>query len=159
MLGERVYVDLVVPRTSVAAKMRLLSSSEDTAAELATLFGLRELGFDDKTPMHIWDRVWRREYNARVMSIAVRDPNDVSKPLDAIEQWRECDEDQINALNVKYNDLGNKIDPLGSTVELTQTEHDALASAAKKKLADTLLSYGSRKLALFAISLVDQPAT
>lgn len=159
VIGLRVHVDVMVPRTAIAGSMRLMSTNETTDAEFATLYALRDKGFDDKTPSHIWVKVWNREYNARVMSIAVRDPKDITRPLDSIDEWRECDEDQVVALFVQYNDLAYRLDPLGSTEKITSEELEAIQSAAKKKLADTLLSYGSRKLALFAITLVEQPAS
>ena len=159
VIGARVHVDVVVPRTQIAGKMRLLSRSEMGEARVATLHALAQLGIDKATPSHIFVEEWNAEFNARVLSLAVREPKDATRQLASIEEWRECDDDQIVALFVQYNDLANKIDPLGETVELTPDEIAAMTSAAKKKLADTLLSYGSRKLALFAISLAAPPAS
>lgn len=158
VLGAREFVDVVVPRTSIAGRMRLLSRRENNEARLATLHALAAMGIDSKTSSSIYVDEWNAEFNARILSTAVREPKDIDKPLADIEDWRQCDDDQITALFVQYNDLAYKIDPLANPSELAKDEIDAMSSAAKKKLADILLSYGSRKLALFAITLADQPA-
>ncbi len=158
-IGARIYVDVVVPRTQIAAKLRLLSRSEMSEVKVATLYALNQMGIDKSTPIDVYAQELNAERDARIVSLAVRDPRDVTKPLASIEDWRQLDDDQIIAMFVQYNDLANRLDPLGETMELSVEEIAAMTSAAKKKLADILLSYGSRKLALFAISTVEQPST
>lgn len=160
--GTRMHVDVTVPRTAIAGKMRLLSSREMTEAKLGTLFALEQMTpqVNKDTPGHLYVQVWNTTFNAFVVSVAVRDPLDTSKQLADIEEWREqCDDDQIVALFVKYNDLAERLDPLGDTIALSVDEIAELGAAAKKKHADTLLSFGSRKLALYAISTAEQPST
>lgn len=158
VLGARVHVDVVVPRTKIAGKLRLLSRSEMAEARLATLYAFSQDG-RDKAPAHIYAEEWNIELDARIVSLAVRDPNDVTRQLADINEWRECDEDQIVALFVAYKDLADRLDPLGENVEITVEELRQMTEAAKKKHDDILTSFGSQKLARFAITLVDQPAT
>jgi hypothetical protein len=160
--GTRMHVDVTVPRTTIAGKMRLLSSREMTEAKLGTLYALEQMTppVNKDTPSHLYVQVWNTTFNAFVVSVAVRNPLDTTQPLAGLEEWREqCDDDQIVALFVKYNDLAERLDPLGDTITLSIEEIAELSAAAKKKHADTLLSFGSRKLALFAISTADQPST
>lgn len=159
VVEARVHVDIVVPRTQIAGKLRLLSRKEMSEARIATLFALRENGIEKNAPSHIFVEEWNNELDARIMSLAVRDPNDVMRALASIEDWRECDEDQIVSLFVQYKDLADRIDPLGQGVGLTEDEVRAMTEAAKKKHDDILLSYGSRKLALFAISSAAPPSS
>lgn len=104
---------------------------------------------------------WQCEIAVRHLALAVRDPADTAKPLASLEEWRDCDDDQIAALWQRYQDLREEIDPLANLEQLTEAEFAAIRLAAKKKPpeVDLLTSYGSRKLAAFVISTVEPPAS
>lgn len=163
-LGARVHIDVQIPRTQVAAKMRLVSRSEELGivAETREMLRQRKLPLDAAALASLgMVNEWNCEIAARTLAIAVRDPEDTSRPLASLEEWRECDDDQIGALWEEYQDLRERIDPLKNYEQLSEQELAAMVSAAKKKPPeiDLLMSYGSRKLALFAISTVAPPAT
>lgn len=157
LVGERVYRDVVIPRTNVRGKMRLITRAEksqireDVRRELGgrgfpvDVSALSALGAGEE---------WHAELAVRTLQKAIRDPNDPSLELAPLEDWRDCDEGQLDALLTEYEDLEALLDPLGGTVELTEGELAALVDAAKKKAVNLLLSYGSRKLAALVTTLV-----
>lgn len=168
--GAPVYVDVVIPRTTIAGKMRLLGRHESLSirAEAMLAFAEKKIAIDPNgfTAPGILNE-WNCEIAVRHLAIAVRDPADPTKPLGSLVDWRGddqrlgCDDDQIAALWQQYQDLRERLDPLAAPEQLTEAEHAALLSAAKKKPPeiDLLTSFGSRKLAALAISLADRPAS
>lgn len=162
LLGTPVHVDIVVPRTTVKAKMRLATRAERFEAEAETRRVLQAAGFPvDATAVSALGAhdQWQYELGARILAVAVRDPGAPECPLAPLEEWRQCDDDQLDALWDRYEDLEAELDPLGTGPGLTKEERTALIAAAKKGDASLLMSYGSRKLALFAISSAEEPAS
>ncbi len=162
LLGARVHVDVVIPRTQIAGKMRLLGRLETSTARADARRELAERGIstdprDLMSPV-IMDE-WNNEVAVRTLAIAVRDPRDTELPLDTIEEWLQCDDDQIAALYIDYKDLATRLDPLGTDTQLTDQEMSAIDSAAKKKAVELLMDFGSRKLALFMTTSVVPPAS
>lgn len=162
LLGTPVHVDIIVPRTTVAAKMRLATRAERFEAEAEARRVLQAAGFPvDATAVSALGahEQWQYELGVRILAVAVREPGDPARQLASVDEWRQCDDDQLDALWDRYQDLEAELDPLGAGPGLTKEERTALIAAAKKGDASLLMSYGSRKLALFAISSVEEPAT
>lgn len=161
-LGGRQHVSVVVPRTQVSGQMRLLGRGESSDVTFAARKHFQDRGVE-LTPSAmatpgVMDE-WNCEVAVRHLAIAVRDPADVSRPLASLEEWRQCDDDQIAALWQEYQDLRERLDPLAALGELPEAEFTAIAQAVKKKDADLLRSYGCSKLAAYAITTGGPPAS
>ncbi|HWU86204.1 MAG TPA: hypothetical protein VN253_02970, partial [Kofleriaceae bacterium] len=76
-----------------------------------------------------------------------------------LAEWRELDDDQVDGLWRDYLDFAARIDPIGHKPDLTREDVAAIERAAKKAELDLLMSFGSRKLALFAMRSVDPPSS
>ena len=150
ILGARVHVDIVVPRTSITGRMRLLSQAERSKIQSEARIAVATLGAEGAN-VDLFSE-FREEKVVRSIAIAIRDPADESRPLADLADWIECDEDQLAALWERYQDLSAALDPLGANVEITEIEVLEIEAAAKKKDLDLLTSYGSRKLARYAIT-------
>jgi hypothetical protein len=146
--------DVIVPRTSIRGRMRLLNRAEkaqvrmDVRRDLVERHGI--------TPSPGWETLpeWREERVLRVVTTAVRDPADPGRQLADVDWWATLDDGQLDALWDAYQDLEAQADPLGPNAPpLSEKEVAAMLAAAKKGDADLLMSYGSRKQALFEISL------
>jgi len=162
LLGARLHVDILIPRTRIAGKMRLLSRIETSSARADARKALADRGIPTvigELANPVFMDEWNTEVAVRTIALAIRDPQNVALPLDVVEEWLQCDDDQIAALYLEYKDLATRLDPVGSADALTEQEWAAIDGAAKKAGVDTLMSYGSRKLALFAISSAAQPAS
>jgi len=138
--------------------MRLCSRREELEANSEARTAMIDAGY----PVNAEARTalggtqqWLVEVAVRMLQRAVRDPADPDRALASIDEWRECDDQQILALWARYQDLTNELDPIGAAA-LTDAQLAEIESAAKKKDADLLMEFGSRSLALFAITSVDQ---
>lgn len=162
-LAGRVHVPVEIPRTAVKGQMRLVGRSEalQIVSEARELFKSKKLPTEPATLAAAGLlSEWNAEVAVRHLAIAVRRPDDASRPLESLDEWRECDDEQISALWEQYKDLQDRIDPLAK-LDLGDADRAAIEAAAKKKPAevDLLTSYGSRRLALYVISTVAQPST
>lgn len=163
MLGARVHVDITIPRTSIAGKMRLISRSESFEATAEARRFLVANGFPTEGELSSVASLgtsdeWQMEMIARTLQKAIRDPRNTALELAPIEEWRDCDDDQLLSLWRDYKDLGTRIDPIGTKV-LNEQQVALLEEFAKKKDPELLMDFGSRILALWSISLVDQRGT
>ncbi len=162
VIGARPFVDVVVPRTAIAGRMRLVTRREMSEIRAEARTSLTKAGFpiDGAAAVSLGAvEEWNSEIAVRVLAIAVRDPKDVELALASVEEWEECDDDQLGGLFDEYQAFAARIDPLGSAVELSDQEHNAIIEAAKKKDRDLLMSFGSPKLVSFAITSVSLLAT
>lgn len=102
---------------------------------------------------------WNAEIAIRHLACVVRDPADESKPLAPLEVWRRYDDDQVAGMWSQYQDLRDRLDPLSDDAS-PLGEHDVLvmSEAVKKKESAVLMSFGSRKLSSYLLSLGDRPA-
>lgn len=156
LAGARPTAEVTIPRTQLKARLRLLSRAEQLQVMADAHRAFDELGLPVGAPGLVAE--WNGEVAVRHLAIAVREI-DTDQPLAGLEDWRQhCDDDQIAWLFQEYQSLGHRYDPLGQTT-ISQAELAALQHAAKKKEADLLMSYGSRKLALFAISMAEAPSS
>lgn len=153
VLTSRVHREITIPRTSVRGAMRLLSRSEVASVRAACRDALSALATG---PALEGFREWHEELAVRTLAVAVRDPDDNAEPLASLSDWQECDDEQIGAVWEWYQDLEAELDPLGADGGLTSADVDVMLAAAKKKGGALLMSFGSRKLAAFAITLAEQ---
>lgn len=163
LIGERRHVDIIIPRTTVRAKMRLVSRGErfDAIADARRALAQAGMPIDASAVAGLGSgESWNYELAVRLLAIAVRDPDNTTYQLATVEEWRECDDEQLDALYAQFTDLVAELDPLGENGPgLSPEELAALTAAAKKGDVTVLMSYGSRKLALWARTSAAQPAT
>ena len=157
VLESRTFVEVVVPRTSVLARMRLLTRVEGQQTRQEARLALTAAGLTEaaRSPAPEAWREWHEELVPRIISLAVRRTDDDS-PLAPLEEWQLCDDGQIRALWQRYQDLEATLDPLGSSAELTEAQLSEILDAAKKKDVGLLTSYGSFALASYAITSARQ---
>ena len=154
VLEGRAFSDITVPRTvpAVVARMRLLTRAETKQVRQECRLALQEIGLAEaaRAPAPESYEEWHTEIVTRTIAVAVR-RMDADAPLAPLDEWLLCDDDQIDSLWVRYQDLQSKLDPLARP--LTDIELQIMGDAAKKKDAISLLSYGSSALASYAITM------
>lgn len=163
LLGARLHVDVTIPRTTIAGAMRLVDRTESLAIKAATRKVFQAAGLITEAGNVVETAVddWNAEIGVRHLALAVRDPSNHAKPLDSLDEWRQCDDDQIAGLWNRYQDLREELDPLGAnedTLKLSAADLEMMRAASKKKEHGLLMSFGSRKLAAFAIISAEPPA-
>lgn len=159
-LGARVHIDVTIPRTSIAGRMRLVDRSESLAITAETRRLFKTIGLIDDQGRVVSADDWNAEIAVRHLALAVRNPEDTGKPLDSLEEWRLCDDDQIEALWSSYRDLRQQIDPLSDeSTPVSDADLETMRTAVKKKESSVLMSFGSRKLASFILTSAEQPAS
>ena len=161
-LSTPTLVDITIPRTSVKAKLRIVSRAERFNATAEARRALADGGIPvDATAVSSLGALeqWNYEFAVRILAVAVRDPARPERALEPLESWRDCDDDQIEALWSRYQDLEAELDPLGGSVTLSTEDQLAIEGAAKKGDAALLMSFGSQKLALFVTTSVARPAS
>lgn len=162
LAGAREHVDVSIPGTETAGRMRILTRSETLAvkAEALALFKERGLTTDDGMIAAVAHDDWKCEIAARHLAIAVREADDLDAPLAPLEDWRELSDEQISGPWDRYQDLRDRLDPLGlDSKPLTVDEVTVMRAASKKKDVAVLRSFGLHKLALFATTSADLPAS
>lgn len=160
VLDCRTFVEVTIPRTTIRARLRVLTRSEAKEVRAEARRALAAQGLDEcarsATP-EAW-REWHEELCTRSVAVAVRSLTD-DTPLAPLEEWELCGDDQIESMWQRYNDLQTQLDPLAAESLLSDAEVDAMRDAAKKKDSQLLISYGSSALATFAISMVAQQSS
>lgn len=154
-VGARVHVDVDVPGVNVRGAMRLLSRREEAQMRHEARAACAAQGLP--WPAAEASQEFHGELMVRTVAVAVRAPANVELALAPLEDWLELTDLQLYPLWVRYQDLEAELDPMRG--ELTAEDLAAIAAAAKKKDAILLRSYGSRKLAAFAITTVGPPST
>lgn len=155
VIGARVHIDVTIPKTSVVGKMRVLSYAEERIVDAESRIAARAVGITDNVEA---SRAYREEVAARTVAIAVRDPANVEMTLASFEAWRQCNSGQIGALWECYKDLQNQQDPIGKG-SVSEIDLQVMEAAAKKGEAGLLMSFGSSRLAGFAITLAGRQST
>jgi hypothetical protein len=162
LAGAREYIDIAIPGTEATGRMRVLTRTESLVvkAEATTLFKDRGLLNSDGTVAAVAGDDWKCEIAARHLAVAVSEHDD-GPPLAPVEDWRdELTDEQLSGPWDRYQDLRDRLDPLGAdSTPLTEDELVLLRAAAKKKDVLVLRSFGLHKLALFAITSVEPPAS
>ena len=161
LAGARVYIDVQVPGTDAAGRMRVLTRSESLSVkvEALALFQERGLVHGDGLIAAVAADDWRCEIAVRHLAIAVREADD-GPPLAPLADWRELTDEQIGGPWDRYQDLRDRLDPLSAEASpLTADELAVMRALAKKKDAAALRSFGLHRLALFAATSADPPAS
>lgn len=97
------------------------------------------------------------ERKTRILAKSARDPDDHSMPLGTLEHWSDLvDDDVIHSSFLCYDDIRQRLDPLGSSFALTQEKTDELVAYWKKKDIMALMACGTRVLSHFLLSGVFQ---
>lgn len=163
VLGVRTFRNVVIPRTEVRGCMRMLTRSESARVRVEARAALQKAGFPiDASAIAALGGVdeWNAQIAVRSLALAIRDPLDVELALASVEEYEEsCDEDQLGALWEEYKAHAAAIDPLRVDATISEDDFNQIRDAAKKKDVDLLMSFGSQKLASFAITSASQPAT
>jgi len=162
LAGAREHVPVTVPGTDAAGVMRVLTRSESLTikAEALALFKERGLVTDDGMIAAVAHDDWKCEIAARHLAIAVRMTDELDTPLAPLDDWRELSDEQISGPWDRYQDLRDRLDPLGADAKpLTEDELAMMRSASKKKDVTALRSFGLHKLAIFAATTGGLPAS
>lgn len=154
-IGARLFEPVVVPRTKYRGKMRVVSRNEtfQLKAEARKFFAAAGMPLDNHAAFGAEE--WQNEIALRMLAVAVRNPRDPGLPLASLDEWRELDDDQVDALWVEYRDFALRVDPVGQR-ELSDEEFARIDKAAKKKDLTSTMLFGSRRLALFAMRLAER---
>lgn len=155
VMGARVHIDVTVPRTTVAGRMRVLTRAESKQVRAESRRECQRLGVGDEGLEYARD--FLEEVGTRSVALAVRQPGNEALALAPLEEWQECDEDQIASLWQTYKDLEESLDPIG--VGCSDAEFILIQDAAKKKAVTILRSFGSRKLAAYLSTSVVPPVS
>lgn len=159
-IGTRTHIDVLVPRTEVAAKMRLATRAERFDATAETRRFIEAAGFPvDASAVSALGahEQWSYELGLRILAVAVREAANPERALASVEEWRQCDDDQLDALWSRYQDLEAELDPLG-VGELSKADESTILAAARKADVDLLTSFGSRKLAQCIVAIHAPPS-
>jgi hypothetical protein len=159
-IGARVFVPIKIPRTEYKGQMRIVSRSETFDLKVEARRHFAERGFPLDNRLAFGAEEWDNEVATRMLAVAIRSPRDPRIPLTSLDEWRELDDDQIDALWREYQDHAARIDPIGHKPDLTPEDVAGIRGAAKKGELALTMSFGSRKLALYAMrSLTDLPTS
>lgn len=160
-LGARRYRDIIIPRSNIAGKMRLVSRAEEFAVDADTrkFLSLNSFPVDGAAHSSLGAPLaWNFERIVRILHKAIREPANVGRELASLDDYRDLDDDQLDALWAMYEDWRAEIDPVGAG-SITEDEFAKMLELAKKKDAAGLMRFGSSKLARFAITSADQPSS
>jgi hypothetical protein len=158
-IGARVFVPVTIPRTTYKGQMRLVSRREMFELKAAVRRFFSEQGVPLDNHAAFGAEEWTNEEVTRLLAVAVRNPRDPRLQLADVEEWRELDDDQIDALWREYQDHAARIDPIGHKPDLTPEDVAGIRGAAKKGELALTMSFGSRKLALYAMHSLTEPPT
>lgn len=146
-----------VPRTNVTGAMRLCTRGEVHGIRAACRAMMAELGITGGGIESFAE--WREEFNLRMVATAMRHPDSLDVALAELDEWRQCDEDQLATLWCAYEDMAADLDPLGETYALSQTDYDEIVALAKAGDVGQLTSFGSPRLARALRSLAAPAAS
>jgi hypothetical protein len=144
LAGRQVFVDVELPRLGLRGKMRLIGAGRtlDIEGQVVAAMASRGLTQDVLTQGD-----YETERALRTLAEAVRDPDDVTKPLGTVDEWAVLDIDAIAEVWRAYGDLREQHDPVAA--EITAADWAAIREALEKKSAAALRFFGVRKLAVF----------
>ena len=162
VLGGRRFVTITVPHTSppLQGRLRLLTRAEVATVRTDCRQALAAKGITAGAPGLLEGYAeWRDEMVVRTVAAAVR-ALDRDEPLGSVEEWSELNDVQILWCWETYQDHEATLDPFGNKgPELSEVDQRDLLAAAKAGDVGQLTSFGSYKLARFAITSVAQPSS
>jgi hypothetical protein len=136
-----------------SAYIQLVGHVVSNQIEAAVFKSMAEVGLEP-TLNHAFSYDMNRQ--ARILAHAAREPDDHSKHLGSVEEWLDLDDDVIFACSLRYKDVRNRLDPLGSEAKITEEDHILLRDAFEKKNASLLRSFGIATLTSWLLSGVVQ---
>lgn len=160
-LGARVHVDIAIPGHGNTGKMRLISRKEEFEIDVEAREWMRSNGYPIDGTAHASPYVaatWHYERLSRILAVAIRDPKNTALALATVDDYRDLDDATLDALDVTYRDLAARLNPIEGP-PLEQRELDEIVAAAKKKDVAALMLFGSSRLARFATTSVEPPAS
>lgn len=159
VIDGREHRPMKVPRTAVEGVMRLCTRAEVRDIRAACRAMMAEFGIVGGGIESFPE--WREEFNLRMVATAMRHPDAREAALAEVDEWRQCDEDQVNALWDAYEDMAAELDPLrdNEKSKLTQAEYDEIVALAKAGDVGQLTSFGSQRLARALRSMAAPPAS
>jgi hypothetical protein len=158
IIASRVAFPFTIPIIGIACRMRLVSRSEALQITIAARAAMIDAGMSiDAVGMASIGTLseYRSEEICRIMAVAVLHKTK-DEPIASLDEWRECSDEQLAICWRAYNDISAVADPLANGEVLQADEFTLLDAAAKKKDLPTLISYGSRSLAIYAATLASQ---
>lgn len=132
--------------------IELLGHTADNQVEAATFKAMADAGLPP-VPMHAWSYDIQR--TARTLAQAVRDPSNHAEPFGPVDEWLPLDDSLLFACGRVYNDVKERLDPVG-VLFLSPETADEITEAFKKKDASTLRSHGVALLVNWLLSGVVQ---
>ena len=162
LAGVREHIDVTIPGTETTGKMRVLTRNESLTVKAEALAAFKDRGLvtDDGMIAGVAHDDWKCEIAARHLAIAVRVADDLDAAVAPLEDWRELSDEQLSGPWDCYQDLRDRLDPLGVDAKpLTADELAVMRAAAKKKDSVALRSFGLHRLASFAITTAEPPAS
>lgn len=86
----------------------------------------------------------------RWLSLALRDPDDPSKPYGSLEEWERVDVDAITQLWLAYGDVRDMLQP--EVIELDAATSATIGAAIAQKKSALLRSFGTHILVSYMLS-------
>jgi len=140
--------DVVLPILG-DAYIQLLGHEASSAIEAATFEAMAKVGLPPTT-MNAFAYDMNR--HARIFALAVRDPDDHSKPFGSLAGWLKLDDDMLVACSLVYADVRDRLDPMGSRAALDGATMNEINDAFEKKNAKQLQSFGVAQLSLWLLT-------
>lgn len=160
VLGGRRFLAITVPHTTPAlqGRLRLLTRGEVAQVRDECRKALAAKGITAAAPGVLEGfPEWRDEMIVRTIAVAVR-AVDNDEPLGSVADWSELNDVQILWCWETYQDHEATLDPFGGKgPELSEDDAREMLAAAKAADVGQLTSFGSYKLARFAITSVARP--
>lgn len=160
VLGGRRFIAVTVPHTSppLQARLRLLTRAEVAQVRADCRRALAEKGITAAAPGVLEGFAeWRDEVIVRTVAAAMR-ALDRDEPLGTVEEWSELNDVQILWCWETYQDHEATLDPFGNKgPALAEDDAREILAAAKAGDVGQLTSFGSYKLARFAITSAAPP--
>lgn len=118
--------------------MQLLGHQAANQVEGATFKAMEAAGLPP-IALHAWSYDMQRQ--ARTLAVAARDPDSRTEPMGTLEEWLALDDSLLFACGRIYQDVKERLDPVG-TLFLPPDTADEITEAFKKKDVSSLRSHG-----------------
>jgi hypothetical protein len=135
------------------ARINLIGARRWQTFEAEVASELRRLEVDPTTARGILAR--EAELAMRVLSEAVRDPDDPSLPFGSLEEWGRLDNDVVSAAWLAFGDVRDRLEP--APTPLGDDEAAAIAHAVGARNDEVLRTFGATKLAQWMTSTTVTP--
>jgi hypothetical protein len=96
--------------------------------------------------------------NRHTLARCVRETKNRDVPFGPVEEWAKVDLDLLTACAIVYNDVRERLDPVGMET-LTREDLEGIRLAIEKKNPRSLRSYGVVALSLYMLATANQQST